>query len=153
LGRPRDDQAKAQFVVFVVVVLVVVVVVLVGGGVIAAALLAAALASEAAAVALEAAALASEAAAAVAFAASVLFWEGWHAVMPRAEMAAPAIMILRSILEVMVLVPLGEIVGATVFADGVSCLFDAVDAPTAKLQTAQARDRSDFLAFFRTVSV
>jgi hypothetical protein len=145
LGRPRDDQAKAQFVVFVVVVLVVVVVVLVGGGVIAAALLAAALASEAAAVALEAAALASEAAAAVAFAASVLFWEGWHAVMPRAEMAAPAIMILRSILEVMVRVP-WVIVSAT---DGVS----AFGAPTAKLQTAQARDRSELLAFFRAVSV
>src|SRR5665213_699602 len=82
------------------------------------ALLAALLAAAAAAAASEAAALASEAAAA-AFVASVLFWAGWHAVTPMAETAAPAIMILRSVLEVMVLVPLGEIVSATVFADGV----------------------------------
>ena len=82
------------------------------------ALLAALLAAAAAAAASEAAALAPEAAAA-AFVASVLFWAGWHAVTPMAETAAPAIMILRSVLEVMVLVPLGEIVSATVFADGV----------------------------------
>src|SRR5665213_1961267 len=82
------------------------------------ALLAALLAAAAAALASEAAALAPETAAA-AFVASVLFWAGWHAVTPMAETAAPAIMILRSVLEVMVLVPLGEIVSATVFADGV----------------------------------
>ena len=82
------------------------------------ALLAALLAAAAAAAASEAAALAPEAAAA-AFVASVLFWAGWHAVTPMAETAAPAIMILRSVLEVMVLVPWGEIVSATVFADGV----------------------------------
>ena len=83
-----------------------------------AAALLALLAAAAAALASEAAALAPEAAAA-AFVASVLFWAGWHAVTPMAETAAPAIMILRSVLEVMVLVPLGEIVSATVFADGV----------------------------------
>jgi hypothetical protein len=105
--------------VFVVVVFVVVVVVFVGGAMAAAlsALVAALLAAAAAALASEAAALAPEAAAA-AFVASVLFWAGWHAVTQMAEIAAPTIMMLRSVLEVMVLVPLVEIVSATVFADG-----------------------------------
>ena len=97
------------------------------------ALLAALLAAAAAALASEAAALAPEAAAA-AFAASVLFWAGWHAVTQTAEIAALAIIMLRSVLEVMVLVPLDEIVSATARVEGGTGLDDAVGAPTAKLK-------------------
>jgi hypothetical protein len=122
--------------VVVVFVVVVVVVVFVGGAMAAAlsALVAALLAAAAAALASEAAALASEAAAAAAFVASVLFWAGWHAVTQMVEIAAPTIMMLRSDVEVMFLVPLGEICQRHGVCRWRTCLYDAVGAPTAKLK-------------------
>lgn len=55
----------------------------------------------------------------------VLFWAGWHAVTQMAEIAAPTIMMLRSVLKVMFLVPLGEIVSASAGVEGVTDLDDA----------------------------